>query len=300
MKNKKMLRAMLPALGVLAILLAGCHSDKLPNLDHPRLAQGVALQDVKFFSASLQREMRYRVFLPATVAPGQLLPVVYLLHGHGDNYRDWSNHTDVARYAASSGGFGGLILVMPDGDSSYYMNAALRPEDRYEDYLVNDLTADVEGRLPAAKGRQSRAIVGVSMGGFAAVKLALSRPELFVFGGAISPAIDVPSRRFSLRRWEQSLRFRSIFGPENSETRRKSDPFILVDSADPARTPYLYLTAQDQEPLLEPNQRFVARLKQRGYSYEFHTQPGGHDWGEWNRQLPGCFKSLLQHLKAGR
>jgi len=295
--NKKILCVMLTALGGLALFLAGCRLAQQVLPDHPRMAPGVDLQDVKFFSVSLQREMSYRVFLPATVPPGRLLPVVYLLHGSGDNFRDWSNNTDVSRYAASSASSSGLILVMPDGDSAYYINAALKPKDRYEDYLVKDLTADVESRLPAAKDRSNRAIVGVSMGGFAAVKLALTRPELFVFGGALSPAIDVPSRRFSLRRWEQSLRFRSIFGPENSETRRKSDPFILVGSADPARTPYLYLTAQEQEPLLEPNRRFAERLKQRGYSYEFHTQPGGHDWGEWNRQVPGCFASLLGHLK---
>jgi S-formylglutathione hydrolase FrmB len=300
MMNKKIFCAMLTVLGCLAVFLAGCRLAQQALPDHPRMASGVTMQDVKFFSASLQREMRYRVFLPAVVPPGRLLPVVYLLHGSGDNYRDWSNHCDVAQYAASSASFSGLILVMPDGDSAYYINAALKPKDRYEDYLVKDLTADVESRFPAAKDRPNRAIVGVSMGGFAAVKLALTRPELFVFGGALSPAIDVPSRRFSLRRWEQSLRFRSIFGPENSETRRKSDPFILVGSADPARTPYLYLTAQEQEPLIEPNRRFAERLKQRGYFYEFQTQPGGHDWGDWNRQLPGCFDSLLEHLKQAR
>jgi len=203
----------------------------------------------------------------------------------------------VARYAAPSGGHERLILVMVDGGSSYYMNAAAKPEDKYEDYLVHDLIADVEARFPAAKSREKRAVVGVSMGGFAAVKLALSHPELFVFAGAISPAIDVPSRRFSLRRWGQSMRFRSIFGPENSEPRRNCDPFILVTSADVTRTPYLYLTAGDREALLEPNRRFAARLKQRGFSYEFHTKPGGHDWGEWDSQIPGCFESLLEHLK---
>jgi len=133
------------------------------------------------------------------------------------------------------------------------------------------------------------------MGGFAAVKLALTRPELFVFGGALSPAIDVPSRRFSLRRWGQSVRFRSIFGPEDSESRRKSDPFVLVQSADPAASPYLYLTAGEREPLREPIARFAARIKVRGFSYEFHTKPGGHDWGEWDSQLPGCFESLDRH-----
>jgi len=54
------------------------------------------------------------------------------------------------------------------------------------------------------------------------------------------------------------------------------------------------------EPLLIPNRRFAALLKNRSFAYEFHTKPGGHDWGEWNSQIPGCFESLLEHLKPGR
>src|ERR1035438_2586338 len=106
-------------------------------------------------------------------------------------FSEWANGSDDAQYPAR-----GLILVMPAGDSSYYVNAALKPEDRYGDYLVHDLIADVETRFPAAGGRENRAVIGVSMGGYAAIYLALSRPDLFFFAGAISPAIDVPSRRF--------------------------------------------------------------------------------------------------------
>lgn len=300
MNSKKILCATLPVLGAAVIFLAGCHVDQLPVLDHPRLAPGVVMQDVSFYSAALNRQMPYRVFLPEKLIPGQRLPVVYLLHGNGGDYKNWSNYSDVAQYAAPNAGSEGLILVMADGGSSYYANAVEKPEDRYEDYLVRDLITDVEVRYPAAKNRESRAVAGVSMGGFAAVKLALSHPKLFVFAGAISPAIDVPSRRFSFRRWGQSTRFRSIFGPDNSESRRMSDPFILVGAADPPQTPYLYLTSGDKEPLLEPNRRFVARLQQRHFDYEFHTKPGGHDWGEWDSQLPGCFESLFKHLKPAR
>jgi S-formylglutathione hydrolase FrmB len=300
MKKRKILRPILTGLGSIAISLVGCHTNQLPDHDHPRLASGISVQDITFYSMALQRQMPYRVFLPDKVEPGQKLPVVYLLHGNGGSYRNWSNYSDVARYAAKSGSSGGLILVMPEGDSSYYMNAVEKPEDKYEDYLVHDLIADVEARFPVAQSRVNRAIVGVSMGGFAAVKLALCRPELFVFAGAISPAIDAPSRKFSLRRWGQGMRFHSIFGPEGSESRRKSDPFVLVRTADPARTPYLYLTAGEQEALLEPNRRFAALLKGRDFAYEFHTKPGGHDWNEWDSQIPGCFESLFRHLSLAR
>jgi len=235
--------------------------------------------------------------LPTTVAAGVKLPVVYLLHGNGGNFLNWSNYADVSRYAATSES-GGLILAMPQGDASYFVNAALKPEDRYSDYLVNDLIGDVEARFPAATGRANRAVVGVSMGGYAAVELALTRPDLFGFAGAISPAIDVPSRRFSWKRWGQWQRFRTIFGEWGSETRRAEDPFVLVGSADPAKTPYFYVTAGEQEALLEPNKRFVARLKARGLAYEFHTKPGGHDWAEWDAQIPGCFAELMVRMKA--
>jgi S-formylglutathione hydrolase FrmB len=64
---------------------------------------------------------------------------MYLLHGGGGGYRDWSNYSDVAQFAEH-----GFILVMPEGNSSYYVNAAERPQDRYEDYITKDLIADVE------------------------------------------------------------------------------------------------------------------------------------------------------------
>lgn len=278
-----------------ALLLAGCHSAPQLLPDTPRQFPGVAMQDITFFSPALNRNMPYRVYLPAKLIPGKKLPVVYLLHGGNGGFRDWSNYSEVVRYAAPENA-GGLILVMPEGAFSYYMNAAEKPEDKYEDYIVKDLISDVEARFPAAKDRNRRAIIGISMGGFAAIKLAFSRPDLFVYVAALSPSIDILHRRFSPKRFGEWWRIRNIFGPSESQTRHASDPFLLVQSADPAQTPYLYLTAGTNEPLLEPNRRFASRLNQRHFSYEFHTKPGGHAWNEWDAQIPGCFASLLSHL----
>jgi S-formylglutathione hydrolase FrmB len=296
MKNVRIAGAAGSALGLAAFLLAGCRRAEQLQPDRPRLTAGVALQDVSFYSTALKRQMDYRVFLPSTDLSGRKLPVVYLLHGAGDDYRTWSNYSGVAQYAGVAK-TGGLILVMPEGASSYYLNAAEKLDDKYEDYLINDLISDVEARFPAATGRNNRAIVGVSMGGFAAVKLALSRPELFVFSGAFSPAVDVPGRRFSLKHAGQWLRFRTIFGPMGSKTRQAADPFILVRSTDPVVTPYLYVTAGEQEAMFEPIRLFASRLGERHFAYEFHAKPGGHDWGEWDAQIPGCFDRLLSHLK---
>jgi S-formylglutathione hydrolase FrmB len=240
---------------------------------------------VTFHSDALDRDMQYRVFMPTNTVAGVRLPVVYLLHGSGGNFRDWSNYSDVSRFAEQ-----GLILVMPEGNYSYYVNAAERPQDRYEDYIVTDLVADVASKFPVAEGRSNRAIVGVSMGGFGAIRLGLSHSDLFVFAGAISPAIDVPSRPFSIKRIQQWLGYRSIFGPWGSQTRRNGDPFVLARSVDPARGPYFFLTCGQQEGLLPANRNFAAVLAYRHFRYEFHVVPGDHNWNQWNEQLASCFK----------
>jgi S-formylglutathione hydrolase len=258
--------------------------------DHPRLAPGVLMRDITFFSQALQRDMQYRVLLPET-GQGHKLAVVYLLHGGGGTFRDWSNYSDVAQFAAR-----GLLLVMPQGDYSYYTNAALRPRDRYEDYIVDDLSADVERRFSVRADRAGRAIAGVSMGGFGAVKLALRHPDRYGFAAALSPAIDVPRRLFSWRRLNQSRSYREIFGPDGSETRRASDPFLLVASADSKTMPFFYLTCGRQESLLAPNREFAALLDRYRIAHQFHDVPGGHDWNQWNAQLPGLFSSLDHNL----
>jgi len=297
MRNRKILHDIFGWIGAFAIVLAGCQTTKTPVIDHPRPASGVGVKDVSFFSAALQRQMPYRVYLPAKLDPAQRLPVIYLLHGGNGSFRDWSNYSNAAQYAAIVKP-GGVILVMPEGAFSYWMNAEMKPEEKYEDYLTHDLIADVESRFPAAQGRENRAIVGISMGGFAAIKLALTRPELFGFAGAISPAIDILHRRFSPKRIGEWWRIRTIFGPQGSSSRQSRDPFALAQSSNPAVSPYIFLTAGEREPLLEPNRRFSALLRKHHFAYEFHTKPGGHDWGEWDSQIPGCFESLFAHLKT--
>jgi S-formylglutathione hydrolase FrmB len=266
-------------------------NEKQAPPDHPRLTPKVTLRDIAFHSAALNREMQYRVILPNDISTNRKLPVIYLLHGGGGNFLNWSNYSDVARFAER-----GLILVMPEGDDSYYTNSIERPQDRYEDYLVNDLISDVESRFPALRDRANRAVVGVSMGGFGAVKLALKHPDLFVFVGGISSAVDVPSRPFSIKRPLQWRYHSSIFGPWRSESRRNNDPFVLARSVDPTRIPFLFLTCGDQEGLLPANRQFAALLGQRHFAYEFHVVPGGHNWNQWNERLDSCFKSLLDHM----
>ncbi len=270
---------------------AGCKHQPPPRPDHPRLTSDVRMQDVTFYSASLEREITYRVILPKIVQNAQKLSVVYLLHGGGGDFREWSNDSDVVRFAEN-----GLILVMPEGEPSYYTNSVDRPKDRFEDYIVKDLIADVESRFPVDASR--RAIVGVSMGGFGAIKLALKYPELYSFVGALSPAIDVPSRPFSIKRISQYRYHASIFGPWGSQTRKENDPFVLARQVDPGKVPFMFISCGEQEGLLPSNRQFAALLGERKFRFEFHPGPGGHNWDQWNRRLPDLFASLFGHMQG--
>ena len=176
---------------------------------------------------------------------------------------------------------------MPEGESSYYTNAVDPPQDRFEDYITRDLIADVESRYPVSGTRTGRAIVGVSMGGFGAVKLALRHPD-----------IDVPRRAFSFKRLQQSRHYEAIFGPSGTQTRRDNDPFVLARTVSPQDAPYFFLTCGEQEGLLPSNREFAGLLGQRHFHYEFHSVHGGHDWNQWNAWLPELFQSLSAHIEA--
>jgi len=282
-------RARLLCVGLLLLTACGRKVEAPP--DHPRLTPNVTLRDVTFHSAALNRDMRYRAVFPAGIPAGRKLPCIYLLHGGGGTFRDWSNYFDVSPLAER-----GFVLIMPQGDYSYYTNSAARPQDRYEDYIVDDLIANVERQFPAAPGRPNRAIAGVSMGGFGALNLSLRHPDLFAFAGAISPAIDVPSRPFAIRRIGQWRDFRAIFGPWGGPSQRENDPLILARSADPAAAPYMFVSCGNQEGLLASNRQFADILEHRHFRYEFHIVEGGHNWIQFNRTVPSLCNSLTEHF----
>lgn len=277
------------ALGTLA--LVGSKGAAAP--DHPHLPAGVRMEDVRFHSNDLGHDVTYRVVLPATYPPSAKLPVVWLLHGAGDNHRSWTDKSDIADLAAH-----GVMLVMPDGENSYYVNFASSSKRRYEDYIIDEIIPDARRRFPvAATDRAENAIIGISRGGYGAVILALKHPQLFTFAGSLSGTLDVPERHY---RWQEpftSFGIRRTFGPMGSATRKQDDPFLVVANlpSEPQPT-YLYLACGEQEVLLPSNRRFAAMLGERNLPYTLDTVHGAHDWGVWNRQLPALESSLLEHL----
>ena len=145
------------------------------------------LREESVQSAALGRAMKYRVLLPSDYDSSQRrYPVLYLLHGLGGDYKDWTTRTNVAEYSRTLP----LIIVMPDGENSWYTNAANTPADRFEDYILTDLLTDVAGKYRTINSRHGRTIAGLSMGGYGALKMALKRPGTFAVAGSFSGAFS--------------------------------------------------------------------------------------------------------------
>ena len=273
----------------LCFLALGCTSPPVPEVDHPQLTPDVRVIDASLDSGTLGRTMAFRIILPQR-KPAGAMPVVYLVHGAGVNYHDWTNNSQIASLAAR-----GIILVLPNMPGSYYINQANGPKKAYEDFFVRDLMPEVHRLVPeAASDRNETAIVGISRGGYGSVTLGLKHRELFGFVGGLSPALDFAERKFRWHAPLESMEFRRIFGPAGSATRSENDPYLLVRALTPDTSPVLFLTCGDREVLSEVTRRFVGVAERKHLPVEFHSFDGKHDWGTWNAALPFLEASLLK------
>ena len=248
------------------------------------------VKDVTFHSASLQRDMRYRVLFPREYNRGRF-PVLYLLHGLYGDYQNWDMRTKLENYARNVQ----LLIVMPDARDSWYTNSASVPGDKFEDYIAKDLISEVDEKYRTIRSRQDRAIAGLSMGGYGAVKLALKYPDLFAFAGSLSGALNAPQDLDTLRP-EFRSQLLQVFGREGSPARADNDVFLLLDTSSKTPYPYLYLGCGTADPFLETNRSLALQLSLRKMTYEYHETPGGHTWEYWDTALKPMLEAMERSL----
>lgn len=260
----------------------------IPPNSHP-----TRVEDFTFHSASLGREMHYRVFFPRERGPAGRFPVLYLLHGLYGNYLDWNTRTGVENYTRDLR----ILIVMPDADDSWYTDSAAVPADKFEDYIAKDLIAEIDARFSTIRNRDARAIAGLSMGGYAAMKFALKYPDRFAFAGSLSGALNAGDN-LSAQRPEFRAKLLEVFGPEGSLTRAKNDLFALLNAA-PAQAsyPYLYLACGTSDYFLKTNREFVRRLSSRKIPYEYHETSGGHTWDYWDAAIQPMLLGMARTLR---
>ena len=148
-----------------------------------------SVETIQFRSNLVSATLPYNVILPPgyRAASTTRYPVLYLLHGWAGHYTDWITRTQVADYAAQHG----LIVVMPEGNDSWYVDSGGVVTDKYETYILKELIPDVDKRFRTIQSRYGRAVAGLSMGGYGAIKYGLKYPGTFEFAASISGAFGV-------------------------------------------------------------------------------------------------------------
>jgi putative tributyrin esterase len=210
-------------------------------------AQVPEIKTAEFASPSVGRTLKYHVLLPrAYDTSTDRYPVLYLLHGLTQNYTAWGRNNGAPDYAAL---YDDLIVVMPDGGNSWYVNWAVSDggqKNNWADYIVRDLVGHVDSTYRTIARREGRAISGLSMGGYGAVTLGLRHPEVFISIGSTSGALEHARQAANRMRGvapRQPPQAQRQPTPEEQaaaeERRRRPDPLIGIPgfSSQVERTP---------------------------------------------------------------
>ena len=266
-------------------------------------AQSASVETVQFQSKLANATLPYNVILPPNyrASSATRYPVLYLLHGFGGHYSDWATRTNVADYAAQYR----MIVVMPEGNNGWYTDSASVATGKYESYILKELIPDVQKRYRTIEARYGRAIAGLSMGGYGALKFGLKSPDTFVFVGSLSGALAAAT-------WTQDdlKNLKSIsdslvaaFGPAGAEARKANDIYEIARGLSAARVstlPYVYLDCGTEDMLVILNQQFAALLREKKIPHEYRELPGDHNWAYWDQQVPEVLRIAAQKMRVPR
>ena len=261
------------------------------------------VQTIPFVSKLVGKTLPYNVLLPIDydqpATKEKRYPVLYLLHGLTGHYDNWVEKTRLADYARSYE----LIIVTPEGNDGWYSDSATEPTEKYESYILQELIPDVQHRYRTIETRDGRAIAGLSMGGYGALKFGIKNPEMFGFAGSMSGALGAATwTQADLKGFEFIWRsLAAVFGPENSPTRAANDLSKLLRELKADRIsalPYVYLDCGTEDPLLQSNRELADILVARKIAHEYRQLPGAHAWTYWDTQVQEVLRITARKLRA--
>lgn len=249
---------------------------------------GEVRRGLSILSESLGRPIPYTLYLPDGYATsGHGYPVVYLLHGHGGTENDWLDGGGLAATMdrlVEAGTVPSMVVVMPGlGNGWYVDNRDPGGFGAIQTAFLADFLPQVERTW---RGDGSRAVAGLSMGGWGAVRFALLRPDLFAAAASLSGAL-VTEAQAATPMWAGW--FSGAFGDpvDPARFRAAAPQFLLASVAAAAERPALYLACGDEDELglTASNLLFFLELEEAGIPAELRIADGGHDWNLWAREL---------------
>lgn len=241
----------------------------------------MAFLHVDYSSKALEMETCFQVVLPDEGDLKQV-KVIYLLHGLTDNCTGWARYTACERYARERG----VALVMPEVQRSFYIDGVHGL--KYFTYVSRELPQAVHRMFGLSLEKEKSYVMGLSMGGFGALKCALTYPERYAGCGSFSGVTDLEGMRAlpdgSLHTWE----FDALLG-EGKRAGAENDLFLLAEKKN---LPPIYLSCGEQDRLYGLNVKFAQHLEKLGVQYRFDHRAGAHTWDFWDQSLQNCLNWL--------
>jgi len=259
--------------------------------------------EIELKSALLGRTINYRILYPikyyAAEKQGTRFPVIYLLHGLTGHSNNWLEKTRLALYATHYD----LFVVMVEGNDGWYTDSATVPADKYESYILNELIPDVEKRFRVSTVREGRAVAGLSMGGYGAIKFGLKHPEMFALAASMSGAFGAAAWTAKELKDPGAIRdsLLQTFGPDDSPTRKANDVFKLAREVSAKKItplPYFYIDCGTEDFLFSNNRDFVNLFVELKIPHEYRQLPGAHSWTYWDLQLQEILRLAATELRS--
>jgi len=255
-----------------------------------------------FRSEALGREVSYVVDLPPSYegSGSRKYPVVYALHGlfEGSGFWERRGLAPILAGLRASGAVPEFLVVAVDGGNSFFVNA---PGGRYEDLVTKDLVAHVEATYRVVPGRKGRALLGVSMGGYAALHVAFEQPGFAAAVATHSAMLleRIPSADQGAGRWHMAA-FTKVFGdPIDAALWAANDPLAWARKVDPKSVPALFVDcgAEDRYGLANGHRELHKILDERGVAHSFELPPGDHGYDFVRARLEKSLRFLGSALK---
>ncbi len=230
------------------------------------------LASLAYFSEPLGKQMEMLVALPQRPGPH---PLIVQLHGHSDDHTIWQRRTTIEPEAERIG----AAVVMLDGGLSFYTDAA-DGTGAWERHIMYSIElAERTFGIGGSRGR--RAIGGLSMGGYGAMKLGLKYPHLFGSLVSHSGVLDI------CRWYTDCKRPHLMHGIFGTKPKRSDDPIHLLARAKPL--PQILIDCGSEDFLIEHNRQFHRLLTRRTIPHVYREFPGVHNWDYWQARLPAAF-----------
>ena len=260
---------------------------------------GTVSDQLTMTSKILKMDRKFAIYLPADYGTSQRsYPVLYLLHGSGDDQTGWVQFGEVKAItdkAIQEGKCTAMIIVMPDGDTGQkgYFNSP-KGDWNYEDFFFQELMPYVEKTYRIKTDKRYRAIAGLSMGGGGTFMYALHHPELFSAACPLSASTGPISLEEATTRWEKQ--YPGISKEDLTKYYARHSALELMNNMPDIQKKAVrwYIDCGDDDFLCEGNCLVHIAMRKKEIPHEFRIRDGAHNWTYWRDALPTVLEFVSQ------